>query len=174
MSRTRWVLASVASVAALAGMTVTAAWSGWEQLRSRPVLPVALDDDGRGTISNATVSLVGVEPLEHVQDGDEGWLPPEGWAFWEVELDVHAPEPTDPEQLSVPDATVLIDGSDGRSYSRSELLGTAGMPDEGWAGFYTLSSGRFEDVVMMPEGVTPERVRFVPSMFTDRYWSFPL
>ncbi|PWD51589.1 hypothetical protein C8046_13990 [Serinibacter arcticus] len=166
---------SLLAVAALVWTTGHESWATWSQ--GRPLSAAPVEADGSAEVAGITVAFEGVELLGGglVSRFDDAFEAPEGWELWRASFEVSGvPEEDSPEEEAweAVGATMHVDASDGRTYTRSDVIPSSVEPDNGWLDPYSLEGGAQTDVVLLPDGVVPQRVRLLPTAETSRYWSF--
>lgn len=158
------------SLVAVVGLVASVGWDSaqvWST--THPVEAAEIDDDGAATVGAFTLRFEGVEQLSGLESSyGDTFDPPDGWVLWRARFEVSGGG-EDEESFGT---VTHVDASDGATYTRSDLIGFLVAPDQGWLGEYYLESGTFYDVVLLPDGVTPERLRIVPSLNPRTYWSF--
>ena len=166
---TRAVAAGAASVLAIAGMFVSVGWRSADSwARSHPIDPASVSTDGAATVRGVTLAYRGIEPVEKLTGSYDEAVAPEGWTIWVASFDVSG---VDEDTMFGVDVSVIA--SDGATYTRSDLIGYEGEPEEGWLGGPFLDGdGPRTDAVLLPEDVEPVRVRVVPTDEQRDYWSF--
>lgn len=197
--RGRAVAVGAASVLAVLALAVSV---GWETGRdwwwdAEPRIAATPDADGAVTIGAYTISLVRIEPSQQLVLAYETVDAPPGWQLWLADLDVtvaaaaqddgtdaDSTDGTDDADDGTSDLTDRYGGltspwlsfsvvaSDGKTYSRPSAF-TSGSPPDGWLDSVPDETGRYQNMVLLPDGVEPVRVRLVPSPKTP-YWSFPV
>lgn len=171
MAARRTAALAAGSAIAVVGLVVSVGWGpAQDWADTHPVQVAAVDSDGSATIGDFTLRFEGIEEISGLESsyGDR-FDPPPGWRLWSASFEVASDAGEDAPVVST---TTVVEASDGASYTRSDLISFDVAPDDGWLGDFGLEAGSFDDVVLLPDGVLPERVRVVPTLEARDYWAF--